>query len=161
MSRLKEPPLLSLRRLRQLGVDYELIEFDPAIRSAGEVALAAGHAPQEVFKTLVLELDVAGAKPVLAVAPASAELDLKRVAALLGAKRIRMALHRDAERLTGLRVGGISALALTEKGWRTLLDDSARTLDRILVSAGRRGFDVRLATPDFIAVTGAEFARLT
>jgi Cys-tRNA(Pro)/Cys-tRNA(Cys) deacylase len=161
MARAKEPRLLALRRLRQLGIAYELVEFDPTIRSAREVAVAAGYSPTEVFKTLVLQPEIPGAKPVLAIIPASAEIDLKRVSSVLEAKRVRMASHREAERLTGLQVGGISALALAGNGWRILLDDSAQPLGAILVSAGQRGFDVRIATNDLVAATGAELVALT
>jgi Cys-tRNA(Pro)/Cys-tRNA(Cys) deacylase len=161
MARSNEPPLLSLRRLRKLGIAYELVAFDPAIRSAAEVAIAAGRSPSEVFKTLVLRPEGAAAKPILAIVPADGEVDLKRVASLLGVNRLRMAAHSEAERLTGLQVGGISALALVHKGWRSLLDDSARNHDSILVSAGQRGFDIRIATMDLVAATGAELAALT
>jgi Cys-tRNA(Pro)/Cys-tRNA(Cys) deacylase len=159
--RSKEPPLVALRRLRQRQIEYELVEFDPAIRSAGDVAGASGYSAQEVFKTLVLKPESPSPRPVLAMAPASSELDLKRVAALLGLKRVRMASHREAERLTGLQVGGISALALADRGWRTLIDESAAGLDKVLVSPGRRGFDVRLSSSDLVRVTGAELAKLT
>jgi hypothetical protein len=60
---------------------------------------------------------VGGKKPCLALIASDRALDLKRFAAIIGAKKVAMAAHKDAERLTGLQVGGISALALTHKNW--------------------------------------------
>ncbi len=150
--------LQSQRKLEAMGVPYELVEFDPAIRSAAVVAESAGEDPAGVFKTLVTMEPRPGAKPVLAVIPADRELDLKLLAGCVNARKCVMASHAEAERLTGLRVGGISALALTERGWRVILDTSARSLDLMLVSAGERGYDLRLSPQDFVQVTGANYA---
>lgn len=73
----------------------------------------------------------------------------------------RQATQREAEQLTGLQVGGISALALLHKGFRVLLDDSALLLERIVVSGGQRGLNIELAVDDLIAITGASLAALT
>jgi Cys-tRNA(Pro)/Cys-tRNA(Cys) deacylase len=108
-----------------------------------------------VLKTLVIEQDPPRAKPYIVMAPAEAEVDLKLLAATLGVKRLRMASHADAERLTGLKVGGISALALTGRGFPVLVAASALEHDLVLVSAGTRGADVELRPVDLIALTGA------
>jgi Cys-tRNA(Pro)/Cys-tRNA(Cys) deacylase len=148
-----KPP--GARILEQRRIAHDLIAFDPAIRDAGEVARAAGHDPATVFKTLVVEEDPPRGKPMLVMAPATAELDLKAFAAAVGIKRARMASHADAERHTGLKVGGISAVALAGRGFRVYLDASANNFEHILVSAGQRGFDVRLSVADLVSVTGA------
>jgi Cys-tRNA(Pro)/Cys-tRNA(Cys) deacylase len=87
--------------------------------------------------------------------PSSLEVELKVLAASLGVKAVRMASHRDAERYTGLRVGGISALALIGKGFEVLIEETATIFDAVLVSAGQRGFDVRLRLQDLCDLTGA------
>jgi Cys-tRNA(Pro)/Cys-tRNA(Cys) deacylase len=68
-----------------------------------------------------------------------------------------MASHRDAERHTGLKVGGISTLALLNRGFGVYIDARARDLDQLLVSAGERGMDVRMAVEDLLALTSAQF----
>ncbi len=113
-------------------------------------------APGAVYKTLVVLRDSSGrTKPLLVLVPSDRTLDLRRLAMALGEKRLRMATQREAERLTGLRVGGISALAVRAGAFDVLLDESASRLDRIHVSAGVRGTDLELAVADFLAVTGA------
>jgi Cys-tRNA(Pro)/Cys-tRNA(Cys) deacylase len=150
---------LALRILAQKKIRHEVLEFDPSIRSAGGVAEASGLAPELVYKTLVVERDPPSARPYLVMAPAGAEVDLRVLAAAVGVKKLRMASHRDAERYTGLEVGGISALALAGR-FDVLIDERALALAEIAVSAGRRGMDVRLAVTDLIALTGARPCRL-
>ena len=149
-----KPP--AIRLLDQRRIPHTLHPFDPAIRDAAEVARALGRPPESVYKTLVLETDPPGRKPLLLMLPAGQEADLKALAAELGHKRLRMASHRDAERLTGLLVGGIGALALTQKAFPTYIARAALELEAILVSAGQRGMDVELAPADLLALTGAK-----
>ena len=146
---------LAVRVLEQQKIPFELFEFDPSIRSAEEVARATGMPPETVFKTLVIEQDPPRGKPFLVMMPSTVEVDLRILAASLGLKKLRMASHADAERHTGLKVGGISALALLNRGLTVLIDDSAVGFAEILVSAGQRGMDVRLAVADLLRLTGA------
>jgi len=71
-----------------------------------------------------------------------------------------MASHRDAERITGLQVGGISPLALTQRGWQVFLDASALAQERVLVSAGKRGINLELRVDDLVRITGAVVTEL-
>ncbi|MGE5596478.1 MAG: aminoacyl-tRNA deacylase [Hyphomicrobiales bacterium] len=146
----------AVRLLEQRRIPHEVFEFDATIRSAADVARETGMAPGEVYKTLVVEQDPPRGKPLLVMMPADAELDLKALAAAVGVKRLRMASHADAERHTGLKVGGISALALTARNFPTYIDEAATGHAQILVSAGQRGMDVRLAVGDLLALTGAK-----
>lgn len=152
---------LAIRMLEQRRVPHEVFAFDAAIRSAAEVARDTGVPASQVYKTLVVELDPPRGKPFLVMAPADGEVDLKALAASLGVRKLRMASHRDAERYTGLQVGGISALALTGKGFTALIDRRALDETHILVSAGQRGMDVRLSVEDLVAITGAKPAPAT
>lgn len=146
---------LAVRMLEQRKIPHEVFAFDERIRSAAEVARETGMPAVSVLKTLVVELDPPRGKPYLVMVPADREIELKALARSLGVKALRMASHSDAERHTGLKVGGISALALLGKGFRVLIDEDAAALDHVLVSAGQRGFDVRLAVPDLLVLTGA------
>lgn len=146
---------LAVRMLEQRKIPHEVFAFDERIRSAAEVARETGIPAMSVLKTLVVELDPPRGKPYLVMVPADREIELKALARSLGVKALRMASHSDAERHTGLKVGGISALALLGKGFRVLIDEDAAALDHVLVSAGQRGFDVRLAVPDLLVLTGA------
>ena len=71
--------------------------------------------------------------------------------------RLQMTTQRDAEALTGLQVGGISALALLNRGFEICIDRAAQGLDAVVVSGGQRGIDLRLAVDDLVRVTGARW----
>lgn len=142
----RKEKLNSMRLLEQAKIPYEVVEFPDDLRDAEVIAEVLGIAPFMLYKTLVVEGDTTkpGAKPMLALIAADRQLDLKRLAAMAGEKKVRMVAHKEAEALTGLKVGGISALALTHKGWPVYLDQPATTLQYILISAGQRGLDLRV-----------------
>ena len=112
---------------------------------------ALGLDPGVVFKTLIV---LADGTPILAILPVDRTLDLKRCAAAAGAHRAVLASVPDAERITGYLVGGISPLG-TKRRLDAFLDASATGLDRIFVSAGRRGLQVALRPADLVTATGA------
>ncbi len=155
MGKAKAVKTNAMRALDGRKVPYEAFMFDDAVRSADGVAATLGLPEHEVYKTLVALSEIAGKKPMLVMVPANRELDLRRFARAAGEKAVRMATQREAEALTGLKVGGISALALLGRGFTVYLDASAKTLDALYVSGGQRGVDLRLKVADLIAVTGA------
>ena len=150
---------VAVRLLEQRRIPHEVFAFDESIRSAAMVAEATGMPPGAVYKTLVVEGDPPKGKPYLVMMPSDREVDVKVLAASLGVKKVRMASHKDAERHTGLQVGGISALALVNRGFAVYIDARAEDLDQLLVSAGVRGMDVRLLVRDLVALTGACFVK--
>jgi Cys-tRNA(Pro)/Cys-tRNA(Cys) deacylase len=149
----------AMRVLEGRKVRYEVFTFSPEIHAADEVAEALGLPPDEVYKTLVV-LRPKG-KPMLIMIAADKELDLKKVAQAVGEKKVHMALHREAEELTGLQVGGISALALLGRPFDIFIDRPATERAQVLVSGGQRGLDLRLAVPDLIRVTRARVIEAT
>jgi Cys-tRNA(Pro)/Cys-tRNA(Cys) deacylase len=149
----KELKLNSMRVLEAQGVPYEVFTYPPQRHSAVEVAELAGVPPAQVYKTLVVQREEG--KPLLVMVAGDRELNLKRLAAAIGEKKLSMASHRDAERLTGLRVGGISPLALLNRGFEIYVDQAAADQSHVYVSAGQRGVNLRVAVEDLLQVTGA------
>ena len=84
------------------------------------------------------------------------ELSLKDVARAVGEKKVRMATVREAESLTGLKVGGISALALLSKPFELFIDERVLEHNRVLLSAGKRGINIQLAVSDLIVLSCAQ-----
>ena len=149
----------AMRLLDVNRIDYEVLSFSPDIHSAKGVAEALDLDPNTVYKTLVIER--ARGKPLLVMTPGDDQVDLGALAASVGEKKLSMASHQDAERLTGLQVGGISALALLNRGFEVCIAEAARELDRIVVSAGERGLNLRLAVEDLVRVTDARWVAVT
>lgn len=155
---------LAMRVLEARGISYQVVAFPDSIHDALGVAQHAGLPVEMVYKTLVVEeLETGGRtpmgrpRPLLVMVAADRNLDLKKVARAIGVKRVEMVTHSEAERLTGLKVGGISALALLEKGFRVYLDEQAVLLEEVVVSAGQRGLNLRLRVDDLVQVTAAEW----
>lgn len=145
-------------------IPYQVIEFPDSIHDALGVAAHAGLPPESVYKTLVVQaLDpstqapLRSQKPLLILVAATRTLDPKKVAAARGLKRVGMARRDEAERLTGLKVGGISPLALLNRGFEVYVDEPAMMLDEVVVSAGKRGLNLRLRVEGLMAVTAAEW----
>ena len=143
------------RLLEARKVDYEVFELPPEKHSAEETAALLGVPEHHVYKTLVVLREAKGKKPLLVLTPAGRELNLKALAASLGEKKLHMATQHEAERLTGLQVGGISALALLNRGFEVCLDKSALALQHIHISAGQRGANLRLQVADLVKLTKA------
>lgn len=142
-------------------VGHTLHEYahDPSAPSYGtEAAEVLGVEAARVHKTLLAAVERSGrAELIVAVVPVDAQLDLKALAAAVGAKKAEMAKPADAERTTGYVVGGISPLG-QRKRLTTVIDDGASRFPTMFVSAGRRGLEIELAAADLATLTGATFA---
>jgi Cys-tRNA(Pro)/Cys-tRNA(Cys) deacylase len=150
----KKTKTTAMKLLEGKKIAYESYRYSPQLRDAQEVAAAVGWPADQVFKTLVVPRP-RPAKPILVMLPSNRQLDLKKLAKALGEKKLKMATHQEAERLTGLQVGGISALALLNRGFAVYLDQSAQAHDQIVISAGQKGLQIRLAVADLQGITNA------
>jgi Cys-tRNA(Pro)/Cys-tRNA(Cys) deacylase len=63
--------------------------------------------------------------------------------------------------MTGLQVGGISPLALINRGFQVVLDTSAQNHTHIYISGGQRGLDISLSPQDIISLTNAKIANIS
>lgn len=129
---------------------------DTATNFGEEAAAVLGLDEDRVFKTLVVQADEA---LVVAVVPVSGKLDLKALAAVVGAKKAALADPAVAARRTGYIVGGISPIGQKTR-LRTVIDETAELFDTVFVSGGRRGFDVELTPSDLARATDATFSAI-
>ncbi|MCE8010981.1 Cys-tRNA(Pro) deacylase [Billgrantia desiderata] len=150
----------AIKALERDGVPFELLsyEHDPRAPAYGEEAAnALGLDPRSVFKTLIARLD--DGRLAVGIVPVTGQLDLKALAKAADARRASMAEAAEAERATGYVLGGISPLG-QKKRLATFLDASAKDLDRLHVSGGRRGLEIALAPADLIRLCQARLAPL-
>lgn len=152
---------LAMRRLDAAGIRYTARVYDAtgAFHAGADAAALLGVAAEHVYKTLVV-LSADDRRRLLVVVPVESELDLRVLAKALGAKRLRMATLREAERMTGMQVGGISPLGVDRNRFDVVVDARAAKLAAVHVSAGRRGIDLEIAVDDLVQMTGARFAQL-
>jgi Cys-tRNA(Pro)/Cys-tRNA(Cys) deacylase len=145
--------------LNALGIPFVPHEYvhDPKnTRFGREAADALGLDPEQVFKTLLADVD---GRLVVAIVPVTGSLDLKALAKAVGGRKAEMADPHLAERKTGYVVGGISPIGQKNAN-PTVLDETAQLFDTIFVSGGKRGFDIELAPADLLAVTSGSYAPL-
>ncbi|HEY9009928.1 MAG TPA: Cys-tRNA(Pro) deacylase [Devosia sp.] len=146
--------------LANAGIAFTLFpyDYDPDAPRVGlQAAEALGKAPEQVFKTLMAEVD---GKPVCVVVPSDCEVSMKKLAATFGGKAANMIKPVDAERLTGFKVGGISPFGQRRKV-PTAIDETAGLFDEILINGGQRGLLVGLAPADAARAAEAKLADLT
>lgn len=148
------------RLLDSLGITYELLEYhvDEEDLSAEHVALELNLPAEQVFKTMVLRGERSGV--FVCCIPGSEELNLKGVARITANKKVDLVSTKEIVGLTGYVRGGCSPLAM-KKQYPTFLDASALSFDFIVVSAGVRGGQIRLAPQDLIIASKATIEELT
>jgi len=133
---------------------------DGEFHTAEDAARMLGVPLSAMYKTLVVLRDTpANSKPLIVMVASDRELNLKLLAASLGEKKLRMASQKEAEHLTGMQVGGISVLALRAATFDVLIDERARNLETIHISAGERGTEIALRTADLVALSRARYVR--
>lgn len=112
-----------------------------------------GLSPEQVFKTLLVS---DGKQFFVVVLPVAYQMNLKKVAQAFACKKLNLAEIKDAERITGYLVGGISPLA-QKKQLKTVIDQTAQQFSQIYISGGKRGFDIGLSPQDLAQLLKANF----
>jgi Cys-tRNA(Pro)/Cys-tRNA(Cys) deacylase len=147
------------RFLDSRKIKYTAHDLPAEKLGALEAAGFMGAPPEQVFKTIVTTRE--RGKPVLTVIPGPRSVDLKALAAFLGEKKMFLPTEREAESLTGLQAGGISPLALINKGFVVVLDSAAENFAEIYISGGQRGLDIQLPVSDLVTLTNAKLGAVS
>lgn len=149
----------AMRMLEKEKVVYQVHEYpykDGAIDGEA-VAKKLGQAPDCVFKTLVTQ--GVDKNYVVFVIPVTQELNLKKAAKAAGVKNVAMIPVSKINQVTGYIRGGCSPIGM-KKEYATWLEESAVSKEKILVSAGKIGYQIELSPQDLIYITHAQTANL-
>ncbi len=148
----------AMRILDGLGITYEAAEYE----DDGEHELAKGAAlrmaeklgvPAEtVFKTIVMRTET---KEICVFCQSAvSEINLKKARQAAGCKEIGPVRPEELLALTGYIRGGCTPIGM-KKQFRTFIDETVILHDKICVSGGQRGVQIKLAPDDLIKATGA------
>ncbi len=148
------------RFLDSRKIPYTVFEL-PKKKLGGEDTARFLNAPPEIiFKSIVIVCKRPG-KPILAVVPGNQEVNLKKLAKAIGEKKVSPATQREAENITKLQAGGISPLALINRGFEIVIHRSVQDFKLVHVSGGELGVNIRLAPDDLITITRATVADIS
>ena len=147
------------RLLDAAGIAYELIEYavDESDLSATHVAEQLGEDVDTVFKTIVLEGDKT--KHFVCVVPGACEVDLKKAARASGNKSCKPIPQKELLPLTGYIRGGCCPIGM-KKPFPSYIDETCLLHEKIYVSAGQRGIQLRLTPQDLITYVPLEISDL-
>ena len=148
------------RFLDSRQIHYKTFEL-PKLKLSAEQTAEFLNAPLFIiFKSIVVERQGTG-KPILAVVPGDREVNMKKLAKAMGEKKVSPATQKDAERLTKLKAGGISPLALINRGFEIVIDESVLNQELVHVSGGEIGLNIRLPSSDLVKITGAKVTKIS
>ena len=134
------------RWLSEQGIAYVAHAYEFREKGAAYAAEALAIEPERMAKSLVAKVDD---RYVFALVPGSEELSLRALARAAGGKRAELAAQRDAERLTGYQVGGISPFG-SRKALPVFAVAGWLEHERVALNGGARGCIVELAVDDLV-----------
>lgn len=147
----------ALAVLDQAGIDYRLLSYEAGNDHFGAHAVdELDIDPTRALKTLVVTNK--GEFGVCCV-PISARLSLKKAAQALGWKTAALSDPKDAQRVTGYIVGGISPFGQKTR-LSTFVTTTVKDAESITVSAGARGLSVEITPDQLVELADAQYADL-
>ena len=142
----------AIMQLDKLSLPYQIHQYqhDANCKSFGLEAAEKLNVEEEyVFKTLVVDVD--NSYLAVAIIPVAKTLNLKNIAKTLKAKKVKMAEANKVQNSTGYVLGGVSPLG-QKKRLKTLVDNSAKTLETVFVSGGKRGLEIEIP-PEYLVIS--------
>ena len=136
------------------GVLYELRPHSKAVFTVEEAAHERRVRVAQIVKVMIVRLE--GSRLVAALVPGDCRLNLKKLAAAAGVRRLTLATGDDIERELGLTVGAISPVGIHAR-MDVYVDEGIRREEIVAISSGRPDAGVVLGSADLLRiVTGRQ-----
>jgi prolyl-tRNA editing enzyme YbaK/EbsC (Cys-tRNA(Pro) deacylase) len=138
------------------GVPYELIECDPALADTAAFSEHYGYPVDVSANTIVVASKKEPKQYAACVVLATRRLDVNnRVKRLMGINKASFATAEETTALTGMKIGGVTALALPP-GLPLWVDREVLDQDWVILGGGSRSMKVKVAPVVFERIPGAE-----
>lgn len=147
----------AIELLKKHGVVFHIHHYqhEEAAPSFGlEAVEKLNLSPDKVFKTLIISDE--SNHLAVAILPVLEKLSMKRIARALSVKKAMMADPVVVQRATGYVLGGVSPLG-QKKRLPVIIDERAKVLSTMFISAGRRGLEIELSPQDLQVLLMAKF----
>ena len=150
----------AMRQLEKEKIDYTIHEYawNEDNLNAGNAVAQVSVPFEKIYKTMVATGNQTG--EIVACIPAGSKLDLKKLAAVSGNKKVDMLNIKNLEKTTGYIRGGCSPVGM-KKLFPTYIAADAEALDTIVVSAGKRGMQMELSPDELIRITEGTYVDVT
>lgn len=152
----KEVKTNAVRILDRNKIEYELNKYEcDDFKDGVSIADMLEQSYDMSFKTLVT-VGKSGKYYVLAI-PVDKEINMKKAAKEVGEKNIEMVHVKDINAVTGYIRGGCTPIGM-KKNYPTVINESAKEHEKIIVSGGRLGLQIILKPDDLVKVTNGRYA---
>ena len=147
-----------MRILEGLNIPFEACEYEDdgehelAKGAAVRFAEKIGAAPETVFKTIVMRTET---KEICVFCQsAQTEINLKKARQAAGCKEIAPVKPEELLAITGYIRGGCTPIGMKKK-FRTFIDETVILHDKVCISGGQRGLQIKIKPDDLIRATDA------
>ena len=152
----KEVKTNAVRILDRNKIEYELNKYVcDDFKDGVSIADMLEQSYDMSFKTLVT-VGKSGKYYVFAI-PVDKEINMKKAAKEVGEKNIEMVHVKDINAVTGYIRGGCTPIGM-KKNYPTVINESAKEHEKIIVSGGRLGLQIILKPDDLVKVTNGRYA---
>jgi len=149
----------AMRILDKAGISYNTYSYDSVdgLIDGISVAKKISQPVDLVYKTLVTQ--GSSREYYVFVIPVTDELDLKAAARAVNEKSIEMIKVSDINKITGYIRGGCSPVGM-KKEYKTVVNDSCLTQEKMIFSAGKIGYQIEMAPDDLLKITHGNTAHI-
>ena len=148
----------AMRILEGLKIPYEAKEYEDDGEhvlekgAAGRMAEKLGVDAAKVFKTIVMRTETR--EICIFCQSALHEINLKKARQAAGCKEINPVKPEELLALTGYIRGGCTPIGMKKK-FRTFIDEQIILHEKVCISGGQRGVQIKIAPDDLIKATEA------
>lgn len=142
--------------LNTLGIEYKVVECDPELADTADFCEHYGYAPEQSANTLLVGSSKGEPTFAACVVLAHSRLDVnKTVRKKLGVRRLSFASPEDTKRLTGMELGGVTAVALPDD-LPLWIDSRVMECEEIILGGGNRQSKLLLPPVGLLKLPAAE-----
>jgi len=143
------------------GMTYEVVPCDPLLADTAEFCAHYNIPPENACNTIVVVVKTEPRRYVACLVNATSKLDVnKKLAAIIGTKKLSFAASEETAELTGQMIGGVTLLALPAD-WPVYIDERLLSLDYAILGGGNRSSKIKLAPEELRKIPNASVADIS